>query len=359
MVDLALRIFSIAAGSVLVFLVVADVFQSVILPRSPTFRFRLSALILRPAWKYARRYALHNISGTERREDFIATVAPLMLVVFIGFWMSALIVAFGAIFYGLREYVHVVNSFGDALYFAGTSILTIGYGDLVPTGGATRFIAIAAGMSGLGVFAVTTAYLFALFGSFQSREVFVVILGSRAGAPPSGVMLLENYGRLGIHDEVCTVFESAMHWAATLLESHLAYPILAYFRSSHEGESWISTLGAMLDAAALAKTVIVDERLAAHATFFLDMGGHAVGDLSRYFQLDIPGEAGIEREEFDTAVTRLRAAGFQVRDAADCWAEFGRIRSRYAASLQAMAGHWIIPPAEWIGDRSAVSHGHG
>ncbi len=354
--DLALRIFSIAAGSILVVLVMTDVFQSVILPRAPTFSFRLSARLTRATWRRTRDFALARIATEEKREDFLALYAPLALISFITVWIGGLIVGFGAIFYALREHVRDLSAFGDALYFAGATLLTIGYGDLVPLDRSTRFLSILAGAGGLGVFAVTTAYLFSLFGSFQNREVFVVSFGTRAGSPPSGVTLLERYARLGIPGDLCGVFEGGLTWTATVLESHLAYPILGYFRSSHDRESWIATLGALLDASALARTVVTDVALRAHATLYLDMGAHAIHDLAGYYKLDVPGAAGIEREEFDSALGRLREAGLPLRDDGAGWEEFGRIRSRYAASLQAMAHFWAIPPAMWIGDRSALPH---
>jgi hypothetical protein len=357
-VDLALRIFSVATGSALVFLIMTDVFQSVILPRAATFNFRLSSRLTRTTWPLARSFALARIADEERREDFLALYAPLVLVTFIGMWVGCSILGFGAIFYALRESVRDLHGFGDALYFAGTSLLTIGYGDLVPLSGATRFVSICTGAAGLGVMAVTTAFLFSLFGSFQNREIFVVAFGSRAGSPSSGVTLLETYARLGIPGELSGVFENGLTWTATVLESHLAYPILGYFRSSHDRESWVATLGALLDASALASTVVDDRAIRAHASLYLEMGSHAIHDLAGYYRLDVPGEPGIERAEFDAALERLRDAGLPIAESVEtCWTEFGRIRSRYAASLQAMAHFWAIPPAMWIGDRSALPHG--
>ena len=96
-----------------------------------------------------------------------------------------------------------------------------------------------AGASGFGVVAVVTAFLFQLFGAFQTRENFVVTFGPKAGAPPSGVTLLETYARLGMINQLSTLFEEGQRWGAHVLEQHLAYPILAYFRSTHDFQSWI------------------------------------------------------------------------------------------------------------------------
>ena len=73
------------------------------------------------------------------------------------------------------------------LYFAGTSLLTIGFGDIVGRGALPRFVSMLAALAGLSFLSILTAFLFALFGSFQQRETFVVTVGARAGAPPSGV----------------------------------------------------------------------------------------------------------------------------------------------------------------------------
>jgi hypothetical protein len=355
--DLAIRAFAILTGSVLVMLMIADVFQSVVLPRAANFRFRVSSRLSRWGWPVVRDYALRRIPHEEKREDFLASYAPFALVAFIVLWIGGLIVGFGAILYGLRGMVHGIVGYDDSLYFAGASLLTIGYGDLYPVGGPARLVAILAGAFGLGVFAITTAFLFAVFGSFQNREVFVVSFGARAGSPPSGVTLLETYAELGIPGELGAIFERGVSWSATVLESHLAYPILGYFRSSHDRESWIATLGALLDAAALASTVVADRPLRAHATFFLDMGGHVVHDLAKAYHLEAPGAAGIERAEFDIARDRLRAAGLTVLEGDEIWTDFCLIRSKYVESLQAMAHFWAIPPAMWIGDRGNVPHG--
>jgi len=109
-----------------------------------------------------------------------------MLVVFLIVWVAGLVFGYGLLFDALADQVRPRPGFGAALYFAGTSLLTIGYGEFVPLTGAARFLALAAGASGFGTVAVVTAFLFSLFGAFSRREVFVILFGARAGAPPSG-----------------------------------------------------------------------------------------------------------------------------------------------------------------------------
>jgi len=89
---------------------------------------------------------------------------------------------------------------------------------------------------------ILAAFLFVLSGSFAARENYVVTFSTRAGAPPSGVSLIAAYAELGILDDLDDVFEEGITWCASVLESHLSYPLLAYFRSSHDRESWIATV---------------------------------------------------------------------------------------------------------------------
>jgi hypothetical protein len=348
------RILECLVGLALVAWILADIFLSVILPRAAATRWRLSAQVSRRVWRLWRWYAL-RISDELRRENFMGAYAPLILVVFLILWVGMLVVGFGFILYGLRgELRPEPETLGDALYFAGTSLLTIGYGDIVPARGMARVVAVLAGASGFAVVAVVTSFLFQIFAAFQAREVFVVVLGSRAGAPPSGVTLLETYGELGARNELDSVFKDGEIWVASLLNTHIAYPVLAYFRSEHDYESWIGALGTLLDASTLVLTV-VENLPRAQATFTNDLCRHATHDLSDYFGLEEVRDVGVERQEFETARDRLRAAGYVVREGDAPWEHFAGVRRTYAGPLNAMARFWRVPPAQWIGDRSLLA----
>jgi uncharacterized membrane protein len=160
-------------------------------------------------------------------------------------------------------------------------------------------------------------------------------------------------------DNLSQSMREARTWVAEILENHLAYPILPYFRSSHIGESWLGTLGALLDAASLMVTAL-EGVSAGQAHLLLASGMHLTGDLAEYFALSPHGdhddsEVGIERAEFDYALFRLRTSGYTVRSADEAWPRFVALRKEYAGDLNVLARHWIIPPAQWIGDRSLIA----
>ncbi len=258
-------------------------------------------------------------------------------------------------FYALRAGLKPQADLGACIYFAGTSLLTVGFGDIVPVNALTRYLAIVAGASGFGIVAIVTTFLFAIFGAYQSREAFVVALCNRAGAPPSGVELIEIHARMHSIDGLTATLREAQFWMAAVLETHLAYPTLNYFRSTHDDISWVGALGAVLDASTIAITT-VDVPNKAEAKFVNRLGRHFVNDFAHYFGLPDGAEVGVERGEFDIAYDRLAAAGIPMIERSKAWNGFVEVRSTYASRLNAMAQYWRIPPAQWVGDRSLIGH---
>jgi hypothetical protein len=344
----------LAAGALLVLATFSDVFQSVIVPRPARRRLRGSAYISRHGW-HAWSWVGHAAIGNDEREDFLGTFAPLLLIVLLAYWVASLIVGYGLIFYALRSGLHPVPDLWGAVYFAGTSLLTIGFGDIVPASAITRGLAIVTGASGFGIVAILTTFLFAIFGAYQNREAFVVALCNRAGAPPSGVELIEIHSRLNSIDGLVEVLRESQRWMAAVLETHLAYPVLNYFRSTHDDISWVGALGAVLDASTIAITAL-DVPNKAEAEFVNRLGRHFVNDFAHYFGLTEDIDVGIERSEFDLAYDRLHEAGIPMLERGKAWAHFVVVRSTYAGGLNALAQYWRIPPAQWVGDRSLIGH---
>jgi hypothetical protein len=232
-------------------------------------------------------------------------------------------------------------------------MLTIGYGDIVPVQGVPRAIALFAAGCGLATFAIVTTFLFQTFGAFQRREAFVVTISERTGAPPSGLEFVIRHYKLGLMRDVDLILRESQRWIAEVMETHLAYPVLTYFRSSHDDESWVGTVGAVLDAATLfITTVDLDHRGQAEIT--ARIGTHLVRDFGNFFHLPGEDSAAVEYDEFAAAYAVLQGLGMPLHPLADAWPAFTAKRATYAIPLGAMAAWWRIPPARWIGDRSRV-----
>jgi hypothetical protein len=346
----------VIVGALIVAAVLYDIFLTVVVPR-PASRFsRLSARYIPFVWPYWRSTGL-GFRDSNRRDAFLGVFAPFGVISLLMLWEAFLIAGFALMLFGLHDEVKPpLNTFGDALYFAGTSFTTIGFGDFVGTTALSRLLSILAGATGLGTTAVVLTYLFLMFGAFQRREVRVIMIDVRAGAPPSGVAFLVTHAELNIRGDMAASFVDMQAWIAEILDTHLAYPMLFYFRSSHDHASWIAALGATLDAATLLLTTVSDDASPGQASLLVDVGTHAMHDIADYFGMPFVGGPGVERAEFVIARARLANAGYVLRDEAVSWNDFCRIRSRYAEALNSIARFWAIPPAQWIGDRSAVRH---
>ncbi len=353
-------------------IVLYDVFETVVVPRRTGRLFRVAPHITLWLWPLWRHIGI-RLHPAWRREDFLATFGPFIIVLLLVTWVLALVFGFGLVLHALHEQVLPQPSdYPSAFYLAGTSLFTIGFGDYVPVGWAARIACLLAAAAGLAVVALVIALVFNLYTSFARREVLVLLLDSRAGVPPSGVVFLETFGRHGIADELASAFASYEVWTAEMLDSHLAYPILPFFRSSHDGQSWVSALGAVLDAATLLITAVptgsVDasnglRKSRAAAEMMYSVGCHALIDLTQiraargYFDL-ASQQPGIERAEFGAACHRLGEAGYDVVCSAESWQAFAQHRAVYAARLNLLARFLASPPTQWIGDRTTLTRRH-
>lgn len=368
-----MQILTFLAGALLVAVVLYDVFQSVVVPRWTSAAWRLAPTMTKFLWPLWRKIGLRR--SAQKREDFLGTFAPLAVMLSLTNWVAVLCLGYGLMLFALRDGIRpVLPSFGSALYLAGTALFTIGFGDIVATQALPRFVVLMAGASGLAVVALVISLTFTLYEAFKRREILVLTLDARAGSPPSGVAMLETYAHFNMLDDLNSTFAAWEIWSADVLESHLAYAILPYFRSSHDNASWISAMGAVLDAATLLLTTVktgneYSIRSSGAAHMMYGLGCHFVEDLSHVLSFrfthgpEISNEqmlanAGVERAEFEIARRRLQKAGLQVCDDDEAWLDFVRHRAVYARSLNALATHFATPPTQWIGDRSSITHLH-
>jgi len=226
----------------------------------------------------------------QARERVLAGAAPFFFFVLLVGWVSLALLGYALILWS-PAFVDGIgrggDSFVDALYVAGSALFTLGVGGDVT--GSTRAVVVAAGATGLGLFAVAIAYLPVLYQAFNRREVGVLLLDARAGSPPSGPELLHRMGIAGVASSLPELFQDWERWVADVLETHMSYPLLTVFRSPHDNTSWITSLGSVLDAATLIITSVDDEP-DERAKLLYGTGVHAVEDL--FYYLSAHGAGG-------------------------------------------------------------------
>ena len=351
-----LQVIEVVGGAIVLLLTFFDLFETVVLPRPAVRKFQLTRIVVPTMWRAWRWVALRS-SRVERSESRMAAFGPAALIIMVLVWGLALTLGYALVIYGFRDEFHpIVVDFPDAFYVSATTLVPLSYGDFVPEVGPARLLIVLESANGVAYAAVAITLLFELYGSFRSREEAVVALDALAGAPASAVQLLETAKEKRMDSILEATFEEWRRWAAMVLESHLAYPLLFYFRSSHDNEAWINSFGAVMDAATLVLTSIETEPSAGSAKLFLTVGNHMVEDLAWLLRFKAEPDAIVERDEYVAAIRRLQAAGYAARDGDEHWQHFIKIRSKYATVLNQMAQWLATPPAPWVGDRSYLPH---
>jgi hypothetical protein len=348
----AMEAVAFALGVFLLALVFWDLFETIVVPRPTPGWFRIGRYLVRGSWRVLRRLRDGRRRGRSY-DQVLGLFAPAVTVALLGAWLVTLIVGYGLLMFALRDQLRPVPpDLGTALYFAATSLLTIGFGDVVAVEAPARIIILTAAVAGLGAVALVVTFLFSLYGSYQRREVQVVALQAAAGAPSSAVALLEAYAQLDLVGRLPDLFIEWQHWAVEVLDSHIAYPLLGFFRSSHDNASWISALGTVLDAASLVLTTIVDVPRG-EAKLFKRVGTHLVEDIYNLgFHAGTP--TPLDRSAFEAACARLSEAGYTLQPPDVAWPTFEAARGTYAERLEGMAAYWATPATSWLGDPVAL-----
>ena len=280
----------VAAGIVVVLVLLLDTFHTIIVPRTVTSPYRLTRMyyIITGA---ILRAALAVTPFRRLRNTLLTGFAPFSLLLLFVTWAMGLIFGFTLIHMGCGTLYHSDTGIHSApfwthFYFNGVTFLTLGYGDLAPSGPTARALAVTEAGVGFMFLAVVISYLPVMYQAFSKRENAITLLDARAGSPPTAGVLMRRYAEAENMPELIELLADMEKWAAELLEAYLSYPILAFYRSQHEDESWLSTLTAILDACVLIEADFQGDfawqkqlRWQAHLTFA--MARHAVVDLSQ------------------------------------------------------------------------------
>ena len=341
-----MRLAFVVMGVLLVIAVLWDTFETIVLPRSVTRRIRLTRLFYRTFWQFYSGVA-SRLFKAERRANLMNAFGPLSLLLLISMWASLLITGFALIQFGSGILVMDQGATREAglstsLYLSGSTFFTLGYGDVTPVTPFTRAFAVLEAGVGLGFLAIVIGYVPVIYQSFSRREVGISLLDARAGSPPTGAELLRRYGETGTIESLEELLRTMEAWCADLLESHLSYPVLAYYRSQHDRESWLSSLTAVLDACALLQAGYCPAaghhralRWQAHLTFAI--ARHTVVDLALVFGYSpsMDGCARVDDERFAKMNDALMHAGYVPREGTE--EALKSLRTQYEPYLWGLA----------------------
>jgi len=339
-----------AVAALLILVILWDAFQTIVLSRRVSRKFRPTRAFYRLLWA-PWRAAAKRVRQGNRRENLLTVFGPLSVILLIALWALGLIVSFGLLHWGLGSQVTAsdgLSGFGVDLYMSGTTFFTLGLGDVTPRTTLARALTVLESGMGFGFLALVIGYVPLISQAFSRREVSISMLDARAGSPPTAAQLLRRH--LGDGDgDLRGLLRDWERWSAELLESHVSFPVLSYFRSQHDNQSWVAALTTILDVCSLVITRIEDRSvLMARLTFA--MARHAVVDLCAVFRLK-PTPPAVDRlpPSEEKRLERFLAA-VDVRFPADeaSVARFRDLRATYEPYVQALSSFLIMPLPEWV-----------
>jgi hypothetical protein len=340
----------VAAAVVLIVVMLIDAFEAMILPRRVSHAYRPARLFYRFAWVVWRRLARLLAPG-RRRQTFLSIFGPLSLLTLLALWATGLIVGFGLLHWSLGTPLFAAQDkdvgFATYVYFSGTTFFTLGYGDAVPLNAAGRALSVGESGLGFGFLAVVIGYLPVLYQAFSHREITISLLDARAGSPPSAGELLRRLAAGHNLAGAGPLLAEWERWAAELLESHLSFPVLSFYRSQHDNQSWVAALTTILDTSALL-IAAVDGPDGYQARLTFAMARHAAVDLGLVFQTPPrpPESDRLPAATFGLLHESLRGAGLEMHGGAAVAKALAELRGLYEPFVNALAAHFLfaLPP---------------
>jgi hypothetical protein len=337
------------AGVLIIVIVLWDAFETIVLPRRVSRWFRLTRMFYLSTWIPWRGVA-RQIKKSKQRESFLSYYGPLSLLVLFVLWAAALIFAFGFLYYGAAANRDITRpSLSTCIYLSGTTFFTLGLGDVTPHTSAERVLAVFESGLGFGFLALVVSYLPVIYQAFSRREVNIVLLDARAGSPPTAAEILRRHtGPHGL-DALRVLLHDWERWSAQILESHVSYPVVSYFRSQHSNESWLAALAAILDVSALL-IANVEDACSRQARLTFAMCRHTVVDLAQvFYRKPLVGAANrLPPGELQRLREALKQIGFEMRDTEAANKKLEHLREMYEPYLQALAAYLSVDLPPWI-----------
>jgi hypothetical protein len=352
--EATLRIVTLIAGVLCLFTVLVDAFQTIILPRRATGPVRLTRWFYLATW-WPWRFVVQRVRSARRREAWFSVYGPLSLILLLAFWAATMLLGFGLIFRAMGSplYDHEQHpGFWSDLYVSGTAIFTMGPTDAGPLDAEARWVMVLESGTGFGFLAVIMGYFPVLYGAFARREVSISLLDARAGSPPTAVELMRRHSHEDAAQALSSLLTEWERWSAELLESHISFPLLCYFRSQHTNQSWIGALTSILDTCALLIAGVRGHE-ARQAQLTFAMARHAMVDLSQVISLSPikEGPDRLPRARYEQVYGSLCQAGVSMCRDNNAETRLREMRLLYEPYAEALSAYFCMPLPPWVTDQ--------
>jgi hypothetical protein len=340
-------------GIFVILAVLWDGFETMVLPRRITRRFRFARFFYGSTWRLWS-LLLKIIPSDKARTTYRALFGPMSLLLLLCTWASSLVVGFSLLYLSSGSGLSTSSGhpgFGEALYMSGTTFFTLGLGDVVPASSLARVLTVIEAGMGYGFLAVLIGHLPSLNQSFSNREVNISLLDARAGSPPTAFEILYRHS----HDYGMEALRQLLYdwerWSAELLESHLSFPVLAYYRSQHDNQSWLSALTAVLDVSALVMAGLKNGcEHQAELTFA--MARHAIVDLAFIFKTPprTPKEDRLSDDDLLYLRNALAAENVDLKIGEELNEKLRELRRMYEPYVYSLSRYLYLALPPWISE---------
>jgi hypothetical protein len=338
-------------GLVLIVVVLWDVFETIVLPRRVTRRFRLTRAFYRLIWLPWSSIA-RGFKKSKQREIFLSVFGPLSLLALLVLWAATLVFGFALLHLSFGSNISLANGhagFFSDLYYSGTTFFTLGLGDISPIGPAARAMTVIEASLGFALLALVIGYFPVLYQAFSRREVNISMLDARAGTPPTAAELLRRHQEAKSLESLEQFLRDWETWAADLMESHLSYPVLCFFRSQHDNQSWLAALNTVLDTCSLVMVGIEGiPKWQAQLTF--KMARHAIVDISQIFNTSPVKHDGarLPKNDLETLRLVLSDTGVALRNEAGDEETLDELRAMYEPYTYVLSRYLMMPLPGWL-----------
>ncbi len=338
------------AGLFILLATLWEAFETIILPRRVTRPMRLVRIFYRVSWQFWG--VVNRLFRTKKmREAHLSYYGPLSLLWLFAAWAFLLILAFSMLHWAAGTAINAPGetpTFRTDFYLSGTTFFTLGLGDVTPRTTLAKAITVTEGGTGFGFLGLMISYLPTLYGAFSQRELNISLLDARAGSPPTAGELLRRHAQFDDNEVLTPYLRDWEIWAAQLMESHLSYPVLCYFRSQHDNQSWLAAFTAVLDVSAL--LIAYGEGTAkwqSQLTFAI--ARHAVVDLAEV--LRVPASRPAQDRLTPREVAQVRNLLVECRASSKC-GEAGdkkliELREMYEPYLNGLSLRLLMPLPTW------------
>ena len=339
-----MRPLAVVLGALVVTVVIGDAIETLVVTQGRDARWRPTPLWYFGTWRVTR--ALVSRLPAAAGDAVLNFYPALSLLGLLVVWLVGLVAGWTLVYWGLHLRVLGSAALGDVAYYAGTSLISTSFGSAHGT--AARALSLLEALTGLGTIALLISYLPAMYGAYSRRETRLLTLDDPLGGRLTPVRVIAVHCGDGDVELLYRFFADWEMWTAEVLESHVSYPMLALFRSQHPGQSWVTALGVITDAATLTTACVAgaDRR---EPYFLYRRGWRAVVNISQRLQAGAPDQSWtwLNRGNFDRAWDMLVELALPMRDKEDAWERLQELRAPYGAHLQQLIDFLMAPQGFW------------